>query len=32
LLIPAFAGVGASCHIAKKVGKIDVYTALKEDA
>ena len=32
LLIPAFAGIGASYHIAKKVGKIDIYTALKEDA
>ena len=32
LFIPAIAGLGASYHIAKKVGKIDVYTALKEDA
>ncbi len=32
LLIPALAGIGASYHIAKKVGRIDVYTALKEDA
>lgn len=32
LLIPAISGIGASYHIAKKVGKIDVYTALKEDA
>ena len=31
-LIPAISGIGASYHIAKKVGKIDVYTALKEDA
>jgi len=32
LLIPAIAGIGASYHIARKVGNIDVYTALKEDA
>ena len=32
LFIPAIAGLGASYHIAKRVGKIDVYTALKEDA
>ena len=32
LLVPAIAGLGASYHIAKKVGNIDVYTALKEDA
>ena len=32
LFIPAIAGIGASYHIAKKVGNIDVYTALKEDA
>lgn len=32
LFVPAFAGIGAAHHIAKKVGKIDVYTALKEDA
>ena len=32
LLIPAISGIGASYHTAKKVGKIDVYTALKEDA
>ena len=32
LFIPTIAGIGASYHIAKKVGKIDVYTALKEDA
>jgi len=32
LLIPAIAGIGAAYHIAKRVGKIDVYTALKEDA
>ena len=30
--IPVIAGVGASYHIAKKIGNIDVYTALKEDA
>ena len=32
LFIPVIAGVGASYHIAKKIGNIDVYTALKEDA
>ena len=32
LFIPAIAGIGASYHIAKKTGNIDVYTALKEDA
>jgi len=31
LIIPAIAGIGAAYHIAKRVGKIDVYTALKED-
>lgn len=32
LFIPVIAGIGASYHIAKKIGNIDVYTALKEDA
>lgn len=32
LLIPVIASIGAASHIAKRVGKIDVYTALKEDA
>ena len=32
LSIPVIAGIGASYHIAKKAGNIDVYTALKEDA
>ena len=32
LFIPAIAGIGASYRIAKKVERIDVYTALKEDA
>ena len=32
LFIPVIAGVGASYHIAKKIGNIDIYTALKEDA
>ena len=32
LSIPVIAGIGASFHIAKKAGNIDVYTALKEDA
>lgn len=31
LFIPVIAGIGASYHIAKKTGNIDVYTALKED-
>lgn len=32
LSIPVIAGIGASYHIAQKIGNIDIYTALKEDA
>jgi putative ABC transport system permease protein len=32
LFVPAIFGTLASYRIARKVGKIDVYTALKEDA